>query len=419
MKQLTVQEMITRARADIIIDHPFFGSLLVALRMVENKFIPSLRMDGEKIEYNSKYIERLTVKQLRTIICECILHGALKHVFRLEAREPKRFNKACDYSVANVMRDSNAHALKQDNAQLRDYFDLGELGKFCPQDSKFDNLSAEEIYNKLPVTPQQPQQGGGGKKPGDEEGDQNGKPEPQEGQGEEREPDPSEAMSPGEIKAPKGDKAEREEQEADWDVKVVQAANAAQQQGTLPSLLKRLVDEITTPTVPWRDQLRMFFNVRQRDDFSWKRPKATLISMGIYMPSLDSVKMGPVVVAIDTSGSITDKVLQAFQSELQAISDECMPSQITVIYCDAAVNKVKTYEPGDIIELKSYGGGGTDFRPVFDYIETSDIEPCCLVYLTDCQGVFGDEPSYPVLWGSVIANAIVPYGEMIHVDITE
>lgn len=403
--------MITRARADIIIDHPFFGSLLVALRMVENKFIPSLRMDGEKIEYNSKYIERLTVKQLRTIICECILHGALKHVFRLEAREPKRFNKACDYSVANVMRDSNAHALKQDNAQLRDYFDLGELGKFCPQDPQLDNLSAEEIYNKLPVTP--PGEGGngeGGSKPGEKE----------DGEQEEREPDPSEAMSPGEIKAPKGDKAEREEKEADWDVKVVQAANAAQQQGTLSSLLKRLVDEITTPTVPWRDQLRMFFNVRQRDDFSWKRPKATLISQGIYMPSLDSVKMGPVVVAIDTSGSITDKVLQAFQSELQAIMDECMPALLTVIYCDAEVNKVKTYEPGDIIELKSYGGGGTDFRPVFDYIETSDIDPCCLVFLTDLAGRFpDDEPAFPVLWGSVVENGIVPFGEMIYVDVKD
>jgi hypothetical protein len=73
------------------------------------------------------------------------------------------------------------------------------------------------------------------------------------------------------------DKEEIEEEESQWNVKVIQAANAAKQMGDLPAMIQRIVDEISSPVVPWREQLRMFFNQRQRDDFSWKRPKGSLL----------------------------------------------------------------------------------------------------------------------------------------------
>jgi predicted metal-dependent peptidase len=409
----SIDDAIQFARATIIIDLPFFGSLLVALRTVENKFIPTFRMDGEIIEYNPDHAATLSKKQMRTVICECILHGALQHVFRMEGREPHRYNKACDYAVANVMRDSNAHAQANGDAQLRDYFDLTDLDKWCPPDKAFDNLSVEEIYAKLPPSPPLPPGPLPGSSPGSSQGPGNPGPNTQKQEG-----NAPPAMSPGEIKEAEGSKEEIEEQKADWQVKVVQAANAASQAGKMPQLLQRLVDEVVDPRVPWREQLRQFFNVRQRDDFSWKRPKSGLVHLGLYLPSLDSLRMGPVVVGIDTSGSINDVILQAFQSELQAIIDECAPSRLVVIYCDAQVNKVKEYEAGDIIELKAIGGGGTDFRPVFDYVATTDISPCCLVYLTDTFGAFPhEEPEYPVLWGSITKNGIVPFGEMIYIDV--
>lgn len=408
-----IQDSIVKARADIIIDLPFFGSLMVALRMVENKTIATFRMDGESIEYNPDYVASIKQKELRTIICECILHGALGHIFRQESREPIRFNKACDYAVANVFRDSNAHALKSNNAQLRDYFALdGVFKEWCPPNKELDNLAAEEIYNKLPPTP--PGKGQpGGPSPGQGDGNKEEKGESQDGQA-----PPPPPMSTAEVKPVSGDTAEKEEKESQWKVKVIQAANAAKQMGTLPSLLQRLVDDISAPKVPWKDQLRQFFNIRQRDDFSWRRPKNALISQGLYLPSLDSVRMGPVVVAVDTSGSIDDPILKAFQSEVQAVIDECCPSRLVVIYCDAAVNKVKEYQAGDIIELKAVGGGGTDFRPVFDYVQTADIEPCCLVYLTDLLGQFPKPETvpYPVLWGCVLKTQVAPFGETIFID---
>ena len=52
-----------------------------------------------------------------------------------------------------------------------------------------------------------------------------------------------------------------------------------------------------------------------------------------------------------------------------------------MIYCDAGVRATESFEPGDAIDLSPQGGGGTAFRPVFDWIARSDIQPVCAIYL--------------------------------------
>ncbi len=96
-----------------------------------------------------------------------------------------------------------------------------------------------------------------------------------------------------------------------------------------------------------------------------------------------------------------------------AIPDEAAPEAIHVVYCDEAVAGTGTCEPGNPIRLTPHGGGGTAFRPVFDWIAGSDIQPVCAVYLTDLYGSeFGPAPEYPVLWISTGASS-APFGEVI------
>ena len=96
-----------------------------------------------------------------------------------------------------------------------------------------------------------------------------------------------------------------------------------------------------------------------------------------------------------------------------AIPDEAAPEAIHVVYRHEAVARTETYEPGDPIHLTPHGGGGTAFRPVFDWIAGSDIWPVCAVYLTDLYGSeFGPAPDYPVLWVSIGVTA-APFGEAI------
>ena len=163
----------------------------------------------------------------------------------------------------------------------------------------------------------------------------------------------------------------------------------------------RAIREQVAPKVDWRDVLRRYLSAAAKSDYAWTPPNRRHIARGLYLPSLRSETLGPVVVAVDTSGSIDDGTLAAFAAEITAILDEAAPEAIHVVYCDAAVAGTERFEPGDAIRLTPQGGGGTAFRPVFDWIARSDIQPVCAIYLTDLDGDdFGPAPDYPVLWVS-------------------
>ena len=118
-------------------------------------------------------------------------------------------------------------------------------------------------------------------------------------------------------------------------------------------------------------------------------------------------------IGVDTSGSIDDATLAAFAAEITAILDEAAPEAVHVVYCDDAVAGTETYEPGDMIRLTPHGGGGTAFRPVFDWI-AAVRHPAGLRHLSHrpLRQDFGPEPEYPVLWVST-GSTDAPFGEVI------
>jgi predicted metal-dependent peptidase len=130
-----------------------------------------------------------------------------------------------------------------------------------------------------------------------------------------------------------------------------------------------------------------------------------------------SEELGAIVVAVDTSGSIDPTALEQFSSEIGAIMEECRTT-LSVFHCDSAIEGRQNYEPGEEVKLQAVGGGGTDFRPVFDAIEEEGMTPACLIYLTDLDGRFPDsEPWYPVLWACVNARRDdVPFGEKVRIE---
>ena len=74
------------------------------------------------------------------------------------------------------------------------------------------------------------------------------------------------------------------------------------------------------------------------------------------------------------------------------------------------------FERGESIAIEPKGFGGTDFRPVFKWVEEEGITPSCLVYLTDMAGTFPTHgPDYPVLWGDTEGYAPPPFGEHVRI----
>ena len=113
------------------------------------------------------------------------------------------------------------------------------------------------------------------------------------------------------------------------------------------------------------------------------------------------------VIAIDTSASCQEILVQRFLNEtaavLRNIGQFFSSSEVHIIECDEHVQDEIVVR--DISDLEKYaesfhvkGGFGTDFRPVFSYIEekrrTGEIRDMeALMYFTDGMGIYPEKPT--------------------------
>ena len=188
------------------------------------------------------------------------------------------------------------------------------------------------------------------------------------------------------------------------------------QAGKLGGALARMVDHLLQPQLPWRMLLSRYLSSLARDDFSYMRPSRREGSF--ILPSLRSQQID-LVVALDTSGSIKQEEIDGFLAEIDAIKGQ-IRARITFLPCDAALAKGAPwlFEPWEELKFpeRISGGGGTSFRPVFQWLEQQGIEPQTLVYFTDAQGEFPErEPNYPVIW-LVKGKSQVPWGQRVQLN---
>jgi predicted metal-dependent peptidase len=133
----------------------------------------------------------------------------------------------------------------------------------------------------------------------------------------------------------------------------------------------------------------------------WLPPNRRHISRGLYLQSSRKEHL-QAAVAIDTSGSTTADLPQFF-SELTSLLNTFGDYELTVIQCDSKIQHVEKFDVYNQFhspDWKTFGHGGTDFRPPFVYVaKHPEIEPSCLIYITDGYGPAPDNPPpYPVLW---------------------
>lgn len=247
---------------------------------------------------------------------------------------------------------------------------------------QYDGKAAEVIYGMMPDPP--PNDGGGsGGQPGGGDFDN--------------------------VRDAEGTSSDKQQAEADMQVKVKQAANMAKAAGKLPASLAKLVDEILEPKVDWRSELRRYMTAVLKTDQSWSRGQRRFLAQGLYLPAFHTPGMGKVSVIIDTSGSVYAEA-PAFLDEVRAICEECKPECIEVVQVDARVHEQRVYEVGEPLSAEIKGGGGTDLRKGFDAVTEP---PAVLVCLTDLETPFpAVPPEYPVIWCATTKHD-VPFGDVI------
>jgi predicted metal-dependent peptidase len=388
-----------KARTALLLDHPFFGTLLFRLAAKPRRSIKTMATDGVSLYYNPEFVNTLTAAELQGTLAHEVMHPALQHHARRNDRDARRWNMACDYAINPLLMDAGL-----------------TLPKDVLVDGRFAGMSAEEIYNRL-----DPENEGCP----DDKSQQNTSADAKSGDsakrnegGEGVSDDPTAPESPGgigqvldapeEVGSPSVDEQARE-----WQIAVQQAENVARLAGKMPVGAKRSLEAAREASVNWRELLRRAWSETIPADYGWARPNRRHIWAGLYLPGVTSEGFGEIAIAVDCSGSINARQLGLFEAEIQSILAGQRPRRVHVLYFDAVVHRTDTYECGQPIQLSAVGGGGTDFRPCFDWIEEHGAVPQTLVFLTDLCGTFPTAaPNYPVIWAATGKSA-APFGEVV------
>ena len=360
----------TRARAQLLLKQPFFGTLCLRLTPIETEDIPTAGTDGKRLLYNPKFFLNMTDQQRVGLLAHEVMHVVFMHMARLNERDHYLWNVAGDYVINLVVRDAGLQLPPTDLL-----------------DDKYADMTTDEVYRKLQEDPDSQPQGGG----------EDGK----ESFGNCVQESSAINKNPGEF-------------EADMRVAIKQAAEAAKAQGKLPGSLETLLGDIVEPKVNWKERLARFLRNNNKSDYSWQKPNRRFIGQGLYLPSMYAPSIEEIGVITDTSGSRTDEELNQDLSEISAMLIDANVDNVHFMQADTEVTAEETFTRESLpLKVTMQGRGGTAFGPAI--AEMADKHPniSCLIYLTDLEASdFGTEPHFPVVWVSNYSTE-APYGEII------
>lgn len=374
-------ERLTAARTHLILDKPFLGALALRLPLVvAGPWCKTTASDARSLYFNPQWIAGLSTAQVQFVLAHEALHCALGHFARRNHRVRSRWDLACDFAVNPLLVAEGLTPPPE--AVVMDVY---------------SGMVAEEIYPCL------------GERIDEQTMDDHLWADEEGGQG-------AQGGRPPTEQRPTLSASDRDRLEQQWRRHLASAAQRAQEAGKLSGLMSRVIGTALTPQVSWRTLLAHHLSRLAREDYSYQRPHRRGGSAGeAILPSLHS-RAGELVVALDVSGSVTEADLASFVGELNALKG-ALPVAVSLLACDAALSGGSPwrFEAWDTVALPKAlsGGGGTDFRPVFEWVAGSGMRPDVLVYFTDAQGIFPElAPDYPVVW-LVKGARPVPWGERI------
>ena len=406
-------DIITKARARLLVRAPFFGSIALGLKWIAAPAVRTMATDGRAVWFNTAWCESQGAEKTMGVMAHEVLHIVNKHHLRRRARDPRLWNIACDLFVNRI--------LAADKYALPDVLIFDTAGRFA-------GMPVEVIYQRLADEQPTAQPAGGTPQPGSSApgpGSQGPGPATAEAGspvGADRTATVAPAESWGEVRdltdenaTPLGDAARRQAED-DLDVRIRQAAAAAKRAGRFSGALAEVV-EAALLRADWRDRFRMLFDGTLRSDASWARPNRRFLPHGVYLPGWRRAGAGRVAFVLDTSGSISARELAIYLANLLGIIEETGPEQIAIIQCDAEVKRVDYLGPGETVDrIEVHGRGGTRFQPAFDWIAGSGFAPHVIVYATDLDASDRpDDPGTPVIWLTPARGRAVPFGEIVEV----
>lgn len=417
------------ARIGFMAACPFYAHLFYSItKEVITKDVPTAATDGKNIFLNPTYMASLKPGEAVFVYAHEMSHIIAHHCQRMKhyGREKTLGGKKFDPATWNKVTDYVI------NAQLMDE-GVGMMNSSWLYDpgTSPDELP-EAVYQRHYKKPPPPAPGAG------PQGQGKGQPGSSQGQ-----------TYGGSGKAPRGSKGDKAADaqggsfdsllepavdpvtgkedlpdEAEFREAIARAISAAKAIGTVPGRIQRLVDEILEPKVDWREHVRMILtgHVGSRHE-TWNKPNRRRLVTNpiIILPGRRGHGAETVVVAVDNSGSISEKELSAAFAEISGVMADVKPKRVVLIWCDAQIQQVDEAQSLDeLAEIRvkgAPGGGGTNFNPPFEWCRDHDVQPCTFIYITDGYGDFPRvKPAYPVVW-AMTTTKDAPWGDVVRIEL--
>ena len=401
--KLTTLERLQRSRVQMLLKMPFLGQIAMQLKLVEDKSIKTAATNGKEYLYNPEFVDKLKEKELNFLTAHEVFHVLLGHMWR------GVFNNKLDNELMNIAEDFVINSMIHDMDPQEELFKMPK--KVC-FDKQYRRMNCEDVFKLL------------------------------------REDDDFVKMVqrklvkgititidvhpvPGDL--PSGS-VPTEQEVAGIVAKAKQGTStgatangevggATGEIAELPQSVKDLIEQILRPQKNWRQILKEFIQP-DVSDYGFTPPDKRLHYYDFVLPAWTEPEdtLRNIVVAVDTSGSVNVDLVKIFLREVV----DCIyqfGGIVTgkLIFCSHTIPENGVHDLQDALSAQIPVGGGTNFRPVFEWVETNMKNDCSgVIYFTDGQGKFPEqEPPYPLLW--VLSGAShkvvsrIPFGRIIHI----
>lgn len=416
-RKLRLRQKIQASRGRLMETHPFFALLLMYLKFVAVFDMKKMSTNGRCIYFAPDFVDKLYDHELDFILCHQIMHIIYGHLWRPYDREGDDYHFACDILINTLLMNGGFYEKR--------YAHLGTVYRNIPGEDKSPaEMTPEEIYEHLPYSlyifdertrskflmdsdewwDEREENGNIGEVILDlpelegmlrENKDETGGCFAEEGDFEE-----GGGGSEGELKQ-------------EWQGRAASAVSslAAMQDGSdgfdnVPDFVKRMIDKMKEPTIDWKNVLDTFVQ-EYICDYSFAPPDRRFFDTGFFLPDFNEKDFvsKEVLFMVDTSGSVADEDLAAVYAEIRGAIEQFGGKLMGKLgFFDADVTPPLPFENvGDLMNIIPYGGGGTNFTVIFDYIRNNykDELPACIVIFTDGDGPYPPQSAamgIPVLW---------------------
>lgn len=367
---------LDRTKSAVFLDKrnaAFLGSLMCSLNFVWSRDIPTAATNGVTFWWNPEWFLKLDPEVRKTVLMHELWHVARLHMIRLENRNPRYWNYACDIRINNDLEREGAS-----------FFGVED----CWKDQQYDAngiMAEEDIYDLITKDPSKIN--GSSWQDAGEEGD----------------------MIPLTN--------QQKQTVINTVVQAVHQAKLSGQAGNLPGGVQEILNKFLEPIIPWQTVLMQFFTDLLNEDYSWKRPNRRYHDM--YLPSrfTDDGRLEHLIYYLDVSGSVTDAQALRFNSEVKFIQETLKPQRLTLVQFDTIIQDVKEFKEEDPFdEITIIGRGGTSFVPVREHM--IEHKPTAAIIFSDmwCSPMQPLDDEIPVIWVAIDnRSATVPFGKLIHI----